>query len=121
MAGDRPGFLRVFNPAIYLVSVLPGIGVWLLATQRDAQQLLWLVLATVAVVLLQHTINLLNDVSDWKLGADSEKYDSWVRFHHHDTRVASMHGWISFVLGGVLGIAGIIQGQDLWIRIALLS
>jgi len=83
--------------------------------QDDGDRLQWLILATLAVVLLQHAINLLNDVSDWKLGADSEKYDSWVRFHHYEPRIASIHGWISFVSGALLGLAMLILSGKLWI------
>jgi len=115
VAGYRPGVWQFFNPAIYLISILPGIGVWLLAGKGDSDRLQWLLLATLAVVLLQHAINLLNDVSDWKLGADTEKLDSWVRFHGQNTRIAMAHGWISFLLGGVLGLAVLVLSDKLWL------
>lgn len=76
-----------------------------------------LVLATLAVVLLQHAINLLNDASDWRLGADTEKLGSWVRFHHQDTRVAIIHGWVSFLLGGLLGLGVLLVTGKLWILV----
>jgi 1,4-dihydroxy-2-naphthoate octaprenyltransferase len=107
--------LQALNPAIYLISLLPGIGVWVLGGNYNGNGIHWLMLATLAVVLLQHAINLLNDVSDWRLGADTEKYDSWVRFHHQDTRIAAMHGWISFLLGGLLGLAILLLTDRLWI------
>jgi 1,4-dihydroxy-2-naphthoate octaprenyltransferase len=89
--------------------------VWAIAGTHSGDRAYWLLPATLAVVLLQHAINLLNDVSDWKLGADAEKYDSWVRFHHQDTRIASLHGWISFLLGGLLGFAVLVLADRLWI------
>lgn len=94
--------------------MLPGLGVLLLA--GDAP--LWsagLALATFAVVLLQHAINLLNDVSDWRLGADVEKFDSWVRVHDEDTRLASRHGLLSALAGTVLGTGLLIWSDRLWI------
>lgn len=115
MAGQRPGFWQCFNPAIYLISVLPGVGVWIVAEGDKVTWLPWLASATLAVVLLQHAINLLNDASDWVLGADTEKQDSWVRFHHQDTRVAMLHGWISFVVGGLLGLGVLLAADKLWI------
>jgi len=107
--------MQSFNPAIYLISVLPGIGVWSLVGKDSNNWLQWLTLATLAVVLLQHAINLLNDVSDWKLGADTEKLDSWVRFHDQDTRIAMAHGWISLLLGALLGLMVLVLSDRLWI------
>jgi 1,4-dihydroxy-2-naphthoate octaprenyltransferase len=81
---------------------------------------LWLTglsLGTLAVVLLQHAINLLNDVSDWRLGADSEKFDSWVRVHDEDTRLASLHGLISALAGTLLGVGLLIWSDRLWIAL----
>ena len=117
MAGCRPGFWQCFNPAIYLISVLPGAGVWMTAGGNDASWMPALALATLAVVLLQHAINLLNDASDWALGADTEKLDSWVRFHHQHTRVTIVHGWISFLLGGLLGLSVLVLTDKLWILV----
>jgi len=110
----RTGWWRALNPAIYLVSILPGVGVWQLSgATGSASHALWF--ATLAVVLLQHSINVLNDVSDWRLGADAEKWDSWVRAHHENLTLASAHGWISFLCGGFLGLGVLIQTQRLWI------
>jgi 1,4-dihydroxy-2-naphthoate octaprenyltransferase len=115
----RSGWWRALNPAIYLVSILPGIGVWqLTATTGGASQAL--LLATLAVVLLQHSINVLNDVSDWRLGADEEKWDSWVRAHHGNLSIASLHGWLSFLCGGFLGLGVLIQTHKLWILLIAL-
>ena len=105
---------QALNPAIYLVSILPGIGVWLLVRPEDKAQIA-LLIATFAVVLAQHAINLLNDVADWNLGADVEKWDSWVRFHDENLGVATRHGWISFISSGLLGVATLIWIEQLWI------
>jgi len=105
---------QALNPAIYLISILPGVGVWLLARPEGKAQAALLV-ATFAVVLVQHAINLLNDVADWRLGADVEKWDSWVRFHAEDTGLATRHGWLSFAGGGLLGLATLAWIDRLWI------
>jgi 1,4-dihydroxy-2-naphthoate octaprenyltransferase len=102
------------NPPIYLVSVLPGLGVLLIAGESQSW-LAGLALGTAAVVLLQHAINLLNDVSDWRLGADVHKYDSWVRVHEEDTRIASLHGLASALAGTLLGIGLLLWSDRLWI------
>jgi len=87
------------------------------ADGNDASWLPALVFATLAVVLLQHAINLLNDASDWTLGADTEKLDSWVRFHHQNTGVTRAHGWVSFLLGGLLGLGVLVLVDKLWILV----
>ena len=105
---------QVFNPAIYLVSILPGAGVWLLA-RPTGDNLSALILGTLAVVLLQHAINLLNDVSDWRLGADVKKRDSWVRFHNENLHMTGLHGWSSFLAGGLLGLGALALTGRFWI------
>lgn len=105
---------QALNPAIYLVSVLPAIGVWLLV-QPNGKAEIALFVATFAVVLAQHAINLLNDVADWKLGADVEKWDSWVRFHDQNLSIAARHGWFSFIGSGFLGLATLVWVEKLWI------
>ncbi len=110
---------QVLNPAIYLVSILPSIGVWLLV-QPEGKTQLALFIATFAVVLVQHAINLFNDVADWKLGADVEKWDSWVRFHNQNLSVATFHGWLSFIASGLLGFATLIWIEKLWILLIAL-
>ncbi len=113
-AQQQAGWRQALNPPIYLVSVLPGLGVLLIAGDTP----LWLaglVPATLAVVLLQHAINLLNDVSDWRLGADTEKFDSWVRAHGEDTRLASLHGLVSALAGTLLGTGLLAWSGRLWI------
>ena len=103
---------EALNPPIYLVSVLPGLGVPLLA-QGGVLHPLGLALATLAVVLLQHAINLFNDAADWRLGADVEKFDSWVRVHGQRPGVAVLHGALSLLAGGLLGLA-VLWSQDQW-------
>ena len=71
--------------------------------------------ATLAVVLLQHGINLLNDVKDWQLGADTLKFDSWVRIHGERLDITSLHGWLSLLSGGLLGLLTLLAHQRLWI------
>jgi len=78
------------------------------------------VFSTLAVVLLQHAINLFNDVSDWNLGADTEKMDSWVRLHNGNTRPVTIHALISFFTGGLIGLSVLIVGSKLWIVIIAL-
>jgi 1,4-dihydroxy-2-naphthoate octaprenyltransferase len=113
LAAPRGAWRRALNPAIYLVSMLPGVAVWQLAGAapgRDA-----VLAATMAVVFLQHSINVLNDVSDWRLGADAEKWDSWVRAHRENLTAASLHGWLSFLAGGLLGMIVLYLSARLWI------
>ena len=110
---------QVFNPAIYLISILPAIAVIVLAGENPV----WkqgLIFSTLAVVLLQHAINLFNDVSDWNLGADTEKMDSWVRVHNGNTRPVTIHALISFFIGGLIGLSVLILGHKLWIVIIAL-
>jgi len=109
---------QALNPPIYLISVLPGVAVWLLTGVQD-RQLKAVVTASLAVVLLQHAINVLNDVSDWRLGADVEKHDSWVRFHRHTLQTATLHGFVSLALGGLLGLAVLVAAEQL--RIVLFA
>lgn len=108
---------QALDPPIYLISILPGAAVWLL-TGSTGQPLVLVALATLAVILLQHAINVLNDVSDWRLGADAEKYHSWARFHHLNLRVATAHGNASLLAGGLLGLAVLVQADKLWILAA---
>jgi 1,4-dihydroxy-2-naphthoate octaprenyltransferase len=105
---------QALNPAIYLISILPGLAVILLAGQQSS----WyfgLSLATFAVVLLQHAINVFNDLSDWRLGADINKMDSWVRFHQQDMRVVAFHGTISLIAGALPGLYVLHISDQYWI------
>lgn len=110
---------QVFNPAIYLISILPAIAVVILAGENPVWQQ-GLILSTLAVVLLQHAINLFNDVSDWNLGADTEKMDSWVRAHNGNTRPVTIHALISFFSGGLIGLSVLIVASKLWIIVIAL-
>ena len=105
------GWREALNPAIYLISLLPGLVVLMHAEGAARAGVL---AATIAVILLQHAINVLNDVADWRLGADVEKWDSWVRVHD-GTRLASWHGVLSFIAGSLLGLAVLIVTHKLWI------
>lgn len=109
---SETGWREALNPPIYLVSVLPGLGVPLLSAEEIGQPL-GLLLATCAVILLQHAINLFNDAADWRLGADVEKHDSWVRVHGGRPRTAMLHGIVSLLAGGLLGL-GVLASQDQW-------
>lgn len=118
MAATTPGWREALNPPIYLVSVLPGLGVPLLAPAAGAVGIrhpVGLLLATIAVVLVQHAINLFNDAADWRLGADVEKFDSWVRVHGENPALAARHGAVSLLAGGLLGLAVLWVQQQLWI------
>jgi 1,4-dihydroxy-2-naphthoate octaprenyltransferase len=79
-----------------------------------------LALATLAVVLLQHAINLFNDAADWRLGADVEKFDSWVRVHGDKPSVAARHGLVSLLAGGFLGLYVLWSGDQWWILLIAL-
>ncbi len=105
------GWREALNPAIYLISLLPGLVVLMLA-DSDARGVV--LAATAAVILLQHSVNVLNDVADWKLGADEEKWDSWVRVHG-ETRAASLHGILSFLAGGALGLVVLFSTGKFWV------
>ena len=114
LASTVTSWREALNPPIYLVSVLPGLAVPALAP-NTVLQLTGLTMATLAVVLLQHAINLFNDAADWRLGADVEKADSWVRVHDQRPQVAVLHGAISLLAGGILGLAVLWMQQQLWI------
>jgi 1,4-dihydroxy-2-naphthoate octaprenyltransferase len=103
---------QALDPPIYLISVLPGAAVWLLAG-GTGQVPVAVITATLAVILLQHAINVLNDVSDWRLGADAEKASSWARFHRLQLSRASTHGYASLLAGAALGLAVLLQTQQL--------
>ncbi|MCB1773278.1 MAG: prenyltransferase [Gammaproteobacteria bacterium] len=119
VSAPRPSWLAALNPPIYLVSILPGLGVFLLAADRVAAPST-VALATLAVVLLQHGINLLNDAADWRLGADVEKFTSWVRFHDGEPATAARHGLLSLLAGGLLGLYVLWLGQQWWILLPAL-
>lgn len=110
---EETGWWQALNPAIYLVSVLPLFGVILLADTS-----FWLhgvVLATAGVILLQHAINLFNDISDWQLGADVNKRDSWVRVFQGDTRPVLQQAVISAIIGITLGVTVLVVSGKYWL------
>ncbi|MGB5775882.1 MAG: prenyltransferase, partial [Sedimenticolaceae bacterium] len=119
IAASGSSWQEALNPPIYLVSLLPGLGVPLLAPAA-LRHPLGLSLATVAVILVQHAINLFNDAADWRRGADVEKHDSWVRVHRGRPRTAARHGLISLLAGGLLGLAVLWQQDQWWILLIAL-
>ena len=107
------GWWQALNPAIYLVSILPLFGVVLLT--ETSIWMFGVMLATAGVVLLQHAINLFNDISDWKLGADVDKQDSWVRVFHGETRPVLQQAVISTILGVTLGVLVLVISGKYWL------
>jgi 1,4-dihydroxy-2-naphthoate polyprenyltransferase len=116
MVNTRLRWWQALDPPIYLISILPGVAVWLL-TGIQGRHLAEVTAATLAVILLQHAINVLNDVSDWRLGADIEKFNSWVRFHDEIPRTAAIHGFASLVLGALLGLVVLTMAGKTWIAL----
>lgn len=116
---EKTKWWQAFNPAIYLISILPVVAILVLAANSP----IWLsglLFSTFAVVLLQHAINLFNDVSDWRLGADSEKMDSWVRVYDGNTQPVTLQAIASFIVGGLIGLSVLISADRLWILIIAL-
>jgi len=115
---EKPGsgdlrWWQALNPAIYLISILPAMGVILITDQS-----IWMMgiaVATLAVVLLQHAINLFNDVSDWRLGADINKADSWVRLTNGNIKIVNRYAIISLLMGMVLGLLMLSLSNKYWI------
>ncbi len=97
-------FWKTLNPPIYLVSLLPVLSVLALTSGRNGG---WVLLAGAGVILLQHGINVLNDVTDWRRGADVEKSDSWIHFHQGNLKIASRHGWVSAAVGVLVGLVAV--------------
>jgi 1,4-dihydroxy-2-naphthoate octaprenyltransferase len=100
---------QVLQPAIYLISILPGL-TWSTLPNGSSSGL-HLMVITLAVVLIQHGVNVLNDVIDWKKGADSEKELSWAHFHRLDLTVVKVHGLVSFLIGTLIGLSEIYYFQ----------
>ncbi len=100
------GLWSVLNPSIYLVSVAPLLVVAIQAGISDAV-LPALLLATGGVVALQHAVNLFNDLTDDRRGADVEKPVSWVRFHGGRTHVLLIHAALSVLAGVALGLSAL--------------
>jgi 1,4-dihydroxy-2-naphthoate octaprenyltransferase len=109
-----PSWWRALNPPIYLVSILPGAGVWLLGSGLGADAAaLWT--SVLGVVLLQHAVNVFNDAKDWELGADVEKHDSWVRVHGKRTGTTRLHASISLLAAGLLGLLVLFGNDRQWV------
>lgn len=113
---------RVLQPAIYLVSILPTlICGFLFETTLPLSQLMGMGLA---VVLIQHAINVFNDETDWKKGADAEKKESWHHFHRGNDLELRTHAWTSLVLGTGLGMWVVFQAnriEVLWTALPLVA
>lgn len=111
---------RVLQPAIYLVSLLPAlICGFVFEIQTPLSQLVFM---AVAVVLIQHAINVFNDETDWQKGADTEKKESWYHFHHGDIEALKVHAWTSLTLGTGIGIWAVLQAnrtEVLWAALPL--
>ena len=111
LSDHRASLIQVINPPIYLISILPGICVWLFNPHLMSVQLL--ILATFAVVLLQHGINLHNDVTDWHRGTDPDKFLSWARYYDGNTYPLMQQTWISLIAGALLGLYALYSAQRL--------
>lgn len=111
---------RVLQPAIYLISILPAFVCALLF--KSSLEFPQFLLVGLAVVLIQHAVNVFNDEVDWKKGADGEKKDSWYHFHQGDVGVLKTHAWVSLILGLFIGISLLIQKdreEILWVALPL--
>jgi len=78
----------------------------------------------VAVVLIQHAINVFNDETDWHRGADGEKELSWYHFHQGNSLALKCHAWGSLVLGVLLGMGVVTlsnRSEVLWAAIPLVA
>ncbi|NDD04165.1 MAG: prenyltransferase [Proteobacteria bacterium] len=111
---------RVLQPAIYLVSVLPVlVCIGIFPGLRSLSEIL---LVGVAVVLIQHAVNVFNDGTDWEKGADTEKINSWFHFHRGNMVFLNLHAWVSLLLGVALGISVVLHAQRselLWVALPL--
>ncbi|HLG20592.1 MAG TPA: UbiA family prenyltransferase, partial [Bdellovibrionota bacterium] len=108
------GWWEALNPPIYLISVLPALTAFTIAS-RSAAPLIPFLLGTLGVVLLQHAVNVFNDITDWKRNADVEKPDSWVRFHRENTRVAEIHALLSVAAGACVGLSALHLADRWWL------
>jgi 1,4-dihydroxy-2-naphthoate octaprenyltransferase len=111
---------RVLQPAIYLISILPVLVCALIFPSSLSHSPIFLV--GLAVVLIQHAINVFNDETDWEKGADTEKTNSWFHFHQGNTVVLKIHAWLSLLAGVSLGMALVLnaqRGEILWVALPL--
>ena len=74
-----------------------------------------LFISVLAVILLQHAINLFNDVSDWNRGADVQKMNSWVRLFDGNTRPVNQQAVLSLVIGCLTGLLILVLEEKLWV------
>ncbi len=112
---------KVLSPSIYLISILPA-GSVILLTDPSLHFILLLLLATLGVVFLQHSINLFNDVTDWVRQADVEKLNSWVRYYQGKINVVRYYTVINWILGSAMGILALKLSERwaiLWISVPL--
>lgn len=105
---------QFLNPAIYLISVLPALLVVILADQSVPEPFS-LFISVLAVILLQHAINLFNDVSDWNRGADVQKMNSWVRLFDGQTEPVNKQAIWSLVTGCLSGLLVLVIQEKLWV------
>lgn len=97
---------RVLQPAIYLISVLPALVCALtLLKPHTKSSAFTIFLLGLSVVLIQHAINVFNDETDWKKGADGEKKESWYHFHQGNLPALKIHAWLSLLTGTFLGVS----------------
>jgi len=111
---------RVLQPAIYLISILPVVvGALVFPNSLPLSNIF---VAGLAVVLIQHAINVFNDETDWEKGADTEKTNSWFHFHRGNRAALKFHAWASLVTGVGLGMALVLhahRGELLWVALPL--
>ncbi len=109
---------QALQPAIYLISLFPLL--WVLTWPSSSSQKMIIFLAGAGVVLLQHAVNVFNDSNDWRRGADSEKWKSWVRYHDFSQLKVTLHGTLSLVAGVALGGFALYSANQLWILLLAL-
>ena len=113
---------RVLNPAIYLISILPVLVCALASPSKSPFSFYgWVGLA---VVLIQHAINVFNDETDWKKGADVEKKDSWFHFHKENSSALKTHARLSLIAGLLLGVGLVLEMDQLkilWVALPLVA
>ncbi len=103
---------QALNPAIYLISFLPLFSFLRFFSPAD-EIIIPLVFCDIGVIFLQHGINVLNDLTDWKRGADLEKYDSWVVYHKGQLEKVKVHGIMSLAVGTMIGLFVLWEIQKL--------
>lgn len=116
---------QVLQPGIYLISILPTLSILTLEpSARAGRTSLALAFGTFGVVLLQHAVNVIDDITDWGKRADVAKADSWVRFHGGRLSATRLHAVASTVLGAVVGAVAIVMSGRwvvLWLAVPLVA